>query len=112
MNCLQWILFLCAWLISTFAHAQNSVVSASNGLSSFGHWFKYNLKSVLLNLVITVGLGLVWKEVPHYFEVIIAAFPITYGTSILAGVAIQNGLDRGLFLAGLRVEMPKLVPPQ
>jgi hypothetical protein len=111
MNALQWIIFMSAWTFSYLAHAQNSVASASNGVRSIRHWFELNLWPVVVNLIATIALGLIWSEAPTVFSALVKSVPITIGTSLGLGLTIQSLVDRLMFMFGIRVEMPRLVPP-
>lgn len=113
MNLAEWGLFLVAWAASYMAHAQNSVASTSNGLTSIRQWFKLNAGAVLFNLIISLGLGLIWTEAPLLFGALVEkAVPVTYGTALVMGVTVQSLIDRLMFMFGLkRIEMPRQVPP-
>ena len=113
MNFIEWWLFMLGWTVSYLAHAQNSVASTSNGLTSIWQWVKLNAGGILFNLQVTLALGLIWTEAPLLFGVIVnKTVPITLGTAIVMGATIQSLLDRMMFAFGIkRVEVPKQVPP-
>lgn len=113
MNFVEWGLFLLAWGCSCYAHAQNSVASTSNGLTSVKQWLKLNRGAVMFNLEVCMGLGLIWTEAPLLFGAITEKhLPPTYGTAIIMGAALQGMVDRAMFAFGIkRVEVPKVVPP-
>jgi hypothetical protein len=111
MNALQWLVYFVAWSASYFCHAQNSVASPSNGVNSIGQWLRLNMKPVIFNLMLTIALGLIWGEAPSFFGSIVKSVPITLGTAIGMGLSIQSLIDRLMYMFGVRVEMPRLVPP-
>jgi len=111
MNTLQWMVYLMAWSASYLCHAQNSVASPSNGVRSIGQWARLNMKPIVFNLMFTVALGLIWGEAPGFFASMVKSVPITLGTSIGMGLSIQSLIDRLMYMFGVRVEMPRLVPP-
>jgi len=108
---LVWFLYFNGVGIHILISARASIAAGSNSVGSFRTWWDYNWHTLRMRMLCNAAALIIWELSPRLISQVMGReIPITYGTAIFMGIAVDRLMGSVGFSFGWGADMGKVAP--